>query len=52
MSVVRFEDGATYDLSMGQWSRLAGPVFLDWLALGKGLRWLDVGCVAAAHSHG
>jgi ubiquinone/menaquinone biosynthesis C-methylase UbiE len=29
---------------MGRWSQLAGKLFLDWLALPKGLRWLDVGC--------
>jgi len=29
---------------MGRWSRLAGEVFLDWLAPQTGLRWLDVGC--------
>jgi SAM-dependent methyltransferase len=41
---IRFEDGAAYERMMGTWSRLAGAVFLDWLALGSGLRWLDVGC--------
>lgn len=39
-----FDDGATYDRYMGQWSRIVGDVFLDWLAPGRGLRWLDVGC--------
>ena len=29
---------------MGSWSRLAGEVFLDWLAPPPGLRWIDVGC--------
>jgi SAM-dependent methyltransferase len=29
---------------MGKWSQLAGETFLDWLAPGMGLRWLDVGC--------
>lgn len=29
---------------MGEWSRLAGETFLDWLAPKPGLRWLDVGC--------
>jgi SAM-dependent methyltransferase len=29
---------------MGEWSRLAGETFLDWLAPKSGLRWLDVGC--------
>jgi ubiquinone/menaquinone biosynthesis C-methylase UbiE len=29
---------------MGVWSRLAGEVFVPWLAADPGLRWLDVGC--------
>jgi ubiquinone/menaquinone biosynthesis C-methylase UbiE len=41
---IRFEDGAAYEHYMGAWSRLAGRVFLDWLALPVGLRWIDVGC--------
>jgi ubiquinone/menaquinone biosynthesis C-methylase UbiE len=41
---IRFEDGVAYERSMGGWSRLAGEVFLDWLAPRAGLRWLDIGC--------
>ncbi|MDB5407344.1 MAG: methyltransferase protein [Rhodospirillales bacterium] len=41
---IRFEDGAGYERMMGKWSRLAGDIFLDWLAPRPGLRWLDVGC--------
>jgi ubiquinone/menaquinone biosynthesis C-methylase UbiE len=41
---IRFDDGAAYERMMGVWSRLAGEVFLDWLAPGPGLRWVDVGC--------
>lgn len=41
---IRFEDGAAYERMMGKWSRLAGNIFLDWLAPRSGLRWLDVGC--------
>ena len=41
---VRFDDGAAYEEMMGKWSRIAGEVFLDWLALPKALRCLDVGC--------
>lgn len=41
---IRFTDGAAYERAMGIWSRLAGEVFLDWLAPAPGLRWLDVGC--------
>ena len=41
---IRFEDGASYERMMGTWSRLAGSIFLDWLAPRSGLRWIDVGC--------
>jgi ubiquinone/menaquinone biosynthesis C-methylase UbiE len=41
---VRFEDGAAYEQMMGKWSRIAGDVFLDWLALPPGLACIDVGC--------
>jgi len=45
---IRFDDGAAYERYMGEWSRLAGEPFLDWLAPGSGLRWLDVGCGSGA----
>lgn len=45
---IRFEDGAAYERGMGRWSRLAGETFLDWLAPGSGLRWIDVGCGTGA----
>ena len=38
---ILFDDGAAYDRGMGQWSLVAGQVFLDWLAPDPGLRWLD-----------
>jgi SAM-dependent methyltransferase len=41
---IRFDDGAAYERMMGIWSRLAGDIFLDWLAPPAGLRWIDVGC--------
>ncbi|MFZ2155322.1 MAG: methyltransferase domain-containing protein, partial [Bradyrhizobium sp.] len=41
---IRFEDGAGYEQMMGIWSRLAGDIFLDWLAPPTGLRWIDIGC--------
>lgn len=41
---IRFDDGAAYERLMGTWSRLAGDIFLDWLAPRPGLRWIDVGC--------
>ncbi len=39
-----FSDGKAYERLMGRWSQAVGTQFLDWLALPKGLRWLDVGC--------
>ena len=41
---IRFDDGAAYEGFMGAWSRLAGDVFLPWLAAEPGRRWVDVGC--------
>ena len=41
---IKFEDGAGYERMMGTWSRIAGEVFLQWLAPAPGLRWVDVGC--------
>ena len=41
---IRFDDGAAYEQMMGIWSRIAGEVFLNWLAPRSGLSWIDVGC--------
>lgn len=41
---IRFDDGAAYERTMGVWSTIAGEIFLDWIAPGPGLRWVDVGC--------
>ena len=43
-TTIRFEDGAAYERGMGGWSRLAGEIFLDWLAPPMGLAWIDIGC--------
>jgi ubiquinone/menaquinone biosynthesis C-methylase UbiE len=43
-SKIRYDDGAAYERMMGTWSRAAGQIFLDWLALERGLRWVDIGC--------
>lgn len=42
--MIRFDDGAAYEQSVGIWSRLVGADFLDWLEPQHGARWLDVGC--------
>jgi len=41
---IQFNDGTAYERFMSPWSRSAGTQFLDWLALGQGLAWADVGC--------
>jgi len=41
---IRFDDGAAYERYMGNWSRRAGTIFLDWMAAPSGLKWIDVGC--------
>jgi ubiquinone/menaquinone biosynthesis C-methylase UbiE len=46
--VARFTDGEGYERFMGRWSRAAGCLFLDWLSLPSGLKWLDVGCGTGA----
>jgi len=45
---IRFDDGAAYERMMGVWSRLAGDIFLEWLAPRSGLRWIDIGCGSGA----
>lgn len=37
-----------YENYMGRWSRLVAAQFIDWLAPGAGLNWLDVGCGTGA----
>ncbi|WP_027542966.1 class I SAM-dependent methyltransferase [Bradyrhizobium sp. WSM2254] len=41
---IKFTDGVAYERFMAPWSRSAGALFLDWLAPGSGLTWVDVGC--------
>ena len=45
---IRFDDGDAYERSMGVWSRLAGEIFLDWLAPSPALQWADIGCGSGA----
>ncbi|MCW2742280.1 MAG: putative methyltransferase, S-Adenosyl-L-methionine (SAM)-MTase protein [Blastococcus sp.] len=39
----RWSSGQSYESYVGRWSRLVAPVFLSWLAVPAGARWLDVG---------
>jgi ubiquinone/menaquinone biosynthesis C-methylase UbiE len=43
-AALTFADSDSYERFMGQWSRAAGPRFLDWISAPPGLNWLDVGC--------
>ena len=43
-----FADGEAYEHYVGRWSRRVGDMFLDWLSLSQGLRWVDVGCGTGA----
>jgi ubiquinone/menaquinone biosynthesis C-methylase UbiE len=45
---IRFDDAAGYEQYMGRWSQLVSEVFLDWVGVRPGLRWLDVGCGTGA----
>lgn len=45
-----FAAGEKYEPYVGRWSRMVAKAFVDWLALPKGLAWLDVGCGTGALS--
>lgn len=43
-----WEQGNPYEQYVGRWSRQVAPVFLAWLNVPAGQRWLDVGCGTGA----
>lgn len=43
-----WERGDPYERYVGRWSRRIAPVFLDWMAVPHGQRWLDLGCGTGA----
>jgi len=45
-----WERGSPYELYVGRWSRQVAPLFLSWLNIPVGRRWLDVGCGTGALS--
>ena len=45
-----WERGNPYEQYVGRWSRAVAPVFLSWLGIPSGRRWLDVGCGTGALS--
>ena len=44
----RWSGGDAYEAYIGRWSRKVAPLFVDWLAIPPGARWLDVGCGTGA----
>ena len=46
----RWERGDAYERYVGRWSRKVAPLFLDWLDVPAGRRWLDIGCGTGALS--
>ncbi|MFL6654120.1 MAG: class I SAM-dependent methyltransferase, partial [Sulfurifustis sp.] len=45
-----WESGSAYEQYVGRWSRKVAPLFLSWLRIPAGGRWLDVGCGTGALS--
>lgn len=43
-----WERGSPYEQYVGRWSRQVAPLFLTWLSIPAGRRWLDVGCGTGA----
>lgn len=43
-----WERGNPYEQYVGRWSRQIAPLFLSWLGIPVGRRWLDVGCGTGA----
>src|SRR5262245_21863294 len=43
-----WEHGDPYEQYLGRWSRQVAPLFLSWLNIPAGRRWLDVGCGTGA----
>jgi SAM-dependent methyltransferase len=43
-----WERGSPYEQYVGRWSRRVAPLFVEWLGIPAGRRWLDVGCGTGA----
>jgi len=43
-----WERGSPYERYVGRWSREVAPLFLSWLDVPAGRKWLDVGCGTGA----
>ena len=45
-----WSSGEAYERYMGRWSRRIAALFLDWLEIGPGKAWIDIGCGTGALS--
>src|ERR671918_10302 len=45
-----WERGSLYEQYVGRWSRRVAPLYLSWLNIPAGRRWLDLGCGTGALS--
>jgi SAM-dependent methyltransferase len=43
-----WERGDPYERYVGRWSHQVAPLFLNWLSVAAGRRWLDIGCGTGA----
>jgi SAM-dependent methyltransferase len=43
-----WDKGEPYEHYVGRWSRAVAPIFLSWLNIPDGQRWLDIGCGTGA----
>ena len=43
-----WERGNPYERYVGRWSRQVAPLFLEWLTVPAGRRWVDIGCGTGA----
>jgi SAM-dependent methyltransferase len=43
-----WSSGSAYEGYVGRWSRRVAAEFIDWLAVGPGLAWADIGCGTGA----
>lgn len=43
-----WDRGSPYERYVGRWSRKVAPLFLSWLSVPAGRRWVDVGCGTGA----
>jgi trans-aconitate methyltransferase len=50
MATDHWSGGDAYEAFIGRWSRLVAADFVEWLAIGPGAHWVDVGCGTGALS--